>query len=221
MIDLNKPFIGASPDAFVECSCCNQGVVEVKCPHCIKDRSPDEVDNFCMVKEDEKWRLKRDHAYFYQVQTQLHVCKMSYCDFVVWSSKTGIIEERIGVDEDFFSSLENDVQHFFIYGILPEIIGKWYAPVANSSGVVPVPKPVTDSHDSADDEDYDKLWCYCNQPSYGFMISCDNDSCPIEWFHGDCLRIRRPPKGKWYCPSCRKLPKDSNSKNKKKQKKQV
>ena len=147
---------------------------------------------------------------------QLHVCKMSYCDFVVWSSKTGIIEERIGVDEDFFSSLENDVQHFSIYGILPEIIGKWYtrAPVANSSGVVPVPKPVTDSRDSADDEDYDKLWCYCNQPSYGFMISC----CPIEWFHGDCLRIRRPPKGKWYCPSCRKLPKDSNSKNKKSKK---
>ena len=69
VIDLNKPFIGASPDAFVECFCCNQGVVEVKCPHCIKDRSPDEVDNFCMVKEDEKWRLKRDHAYFYQVQT--------------------------------------------------------------------------------------------------------------------------------------------------------
>ncbi len=41
------------------------------------------------------------------------------------------------------------------------------------------------------------------------MVQCDNDKCTIQWFHFDCLRIRCPPKGKWYCPSCRKLPKFS------------
>ena len=25
------PFLGASPDALIECNCCGQGVVEVKC----------------------------------------------------------------------------------------------------------------------------------------------------------------------------------------------
>lgn len=214
VIDVQKSFIGASPDAFVECSCCNKGVIEVKCPHCMKERLPEEVENLCMVKDDGLWRLKRDHAYYYQVQTQLHVCKRSYCDFVVWSEME-VIQERIEVDGDFFKSFEPDVQHFFTYSILPEIIGKWYtrAPVADSSGIVPVPNPITDPQDG-DDEDYEKLWCYCNQPSYGLMISCDNDSCPIIWFHGDCLRIRRPPKGKWYCPSCRKLSKAGQKKGK-------
>ena len=54
-----------------------------------------------------------------------------------------------------------------------------------------------------------KVWCYCGQPSYGNMITCEHNECNITWFHFDCLRIRCPPKGKWYCPSCRKQPKTS------------
>lgn len=110
---------------------------------------------------------------------------------------------------------EENVKHLFIYGILPEIIGKWYtrAPVADSSGVVSVADLADDNINNVDDnEDYDRLWCYCNQPSYGFMIECECVTCSIKWFHGDCLRIKTTPKGKWYCPSCRKLP--SNLKQK-------
>ncbi|ODN06243.1 Inhibitor of growth protein 1 [Orchesella cincta] len=39
--------------------------------------------------------------------------------------------------------------------------------------------------------------------SYGEMIGCDNDLCPIEWYHYNCLGIVKKPKGKWYCPMCR------------------
>ena len=39
------------------------------------------------------------------------------------------------------------------------------------------------------------------------MVACDNEDCSIEWFHTGCLRITTVPKGKWYCPDCRKLPK--------------
>ena len=35
------------------------------------------------------------------------------------------------------------------------------------------------------------------------MIGCDNDLCPIEWFHFKCVQITSKPKGKWYCPKCR------------------
>ena len=41
------------------------------------------------------------------------------------------------------------------------------------------------------------------QVSYGEMIGCDNQDCPIEWFHFGCLDITTKPKGKWYCPKCR------------------
>ncbi|XP_043548611.1 inhibitor of growth protein 1 [Chiloscyllium plagiosum] len=46
-------------------------------------------------------------------------------------------------------------------------------------------------------------YCLCNQVSYGEMIGCDNEECPIEWFHFSCVSLNHKPKGKWYCPKCR------------------
>merc|ERR1719438_337263 len=31
-------------------------------------------------------------------------------------------------------------------------------------------------------------YCLCNQVSYGEMIGCDNNDCPIEWFHFGCMQ---------------------------------
>ncbi|KAJ3868190.1 hypothetical protein EV359DRAFT_32814 [Lentinula novae-zelandiae] len=57
-----------------------------------------------------------------------------------------------------------------------------------------------------DDEDDDhKLYCFCQKPSAGDMIACDNNSgCPYEWFHLECVGITEPPPdtAKWYCPHC-------------------
>ena len=30
-------------------------------------------------------------------------------------------------------------------------------------------------------------------------VTIYNSDCTIQWFHCDCLRIRNPPKGQWYC----------------------
>ena len=214
-IDLCHPYTGASPDGIISCSCCGKGVLEVKCPSCVKDSFPeDDSQSFCMSKQsDGNWTIKNDHPYYYQIQTQMHVCRLDYCDFVVWSEGDGILTERVLKDETFFQNIISDLEHFFVYGILPEIVGKWYTryPAANSNKLVLVPEVAEDDDDN---EDYEKLWCYCNQPSYGEMIFCDHTSCPIKWFHCDCLRIRKIPKGSWKCPSCRKLPKDKKTKPK-------
>lgn len=45
-------------------------------------------------------------------------------------------------------------------------------------------------------------YCLCNQVSFGEMIGCDNEECPIEWFHFQCVGLTNKPKGKWYCPKC-------------------
>ncbi|XP_065052024.1 inhibitor of growth protein 1-like [Rhopilema esculentum] len=45
-------------------------------------------------------------------------------------------------------------------------------------------------------------YCSCNQVSFGEMIGCDNEECPIEWFHFSCVNLTVKPKGKWYCPQC-------------------
>ncbi|KAF5277601.1 hypothetical protein FQA39_LY06094 [Lamprigera yunnana] len=46
-------------------------------------------------------------------------------------------------------------------------------------------------------------YCLCDQISFGEMIMCDNDLCPIEWFHFSCVTLTTKPKGKWFCPKCR------------------
>ena len=66
-MDVDLSFIGASPDGLVECSCCGKGLLEIKCPYCIKEKLPDEeFSGFCKSKHPDKWGLKKDHAYFYQ-----------------------------------------------------------------------------------------------------------------------------------------------------------
>ena len=41
VVSVHEPYVGASPDAFVECKCCGLGVVEVKCPSCARSTALD------------------------------------------------------------------------------------------------------------------------------------------------------------------------------------
>ena len=38
-VSVEHSFLGASPDAMIECDCCGQGVVEIKCPLCANETS--------------------------------------------------------------------------------------------------------------------------------------------------------------------------------------
>lgn len=58
----------------------------------------------------------------------------------------------------------------------------------------------------ATEEEPEERYCFCNNVSYGAMIACDNENCPLEWFHYGCVGINKPPNGKWYCSEqCREL----------------
>jgi hypothetical protein len=62
--------------------------------------------------------------------------------------------------------------------------------------------------DDDDDDDYDggdeKKYCICQSASYGDMSACDNESCPIEYFHWSCIGLKNEPLGRWICPVCTK-----------------
>mmetsp|Transcript_11991 Transcript_11991/g.22180 ORF Transcript_11991/g.22180 Transcript_11991/m.22180 type:complete len:205 (-) Transcript_11991:281-895(-) len=49
------------------------------------------------------------------------------------------------------------------------------------------------------------IYCVCKKVSFGRMIGCDNDSCPIEWFHFPCVGLDEslPDPEQWFCSSCR------------------
>ena len=120
-----------------------------------------------------------------------------------------------------------EVESFFKTCLLPELLGNWYTrPNVTHTELDSSSNSETEqghldqspstSSSSSQSNETSKVYCYCNGPEVGDMIGCDNENCTIEWFHCKCLKISLDavPKGKWYCPSCRKLPKFNRSKGK-------
>ena len=62
----------------------------------------------------------------------------------------------------------------------------------------------TDSASVISGEAAQTVWCYCRKEEYGDMVACDGGSCVYEWFHYSCVGVFSEPKGKWFCPECRK-----------------
>lgn len=72
------------------------------------------------------------------------------------------------------------------------------------------------SQTAVEKDEEDKRYCFCNQPSLGDMIACDNeDSCPNgEWFHYKCVGLLNrvdamkytTGKEQWFCSEkCREV----------------
>ena len=193
MVNPKYPFFGASPDGILSCTCCSDTVLlEVKCPYKYRN----EVPTSTIPLSDREYCLKRSptgdihlsgtHRYFYQVQGQLALCNVNYCDFVCWTSK-GIFVERIEKDISFTSTLLSHLQLFLTKYLLPELLTH----------------NLESQHLDSDKEN--EVYCVCQKPESGRMIACDNPKCSIAWFHYKCVGIKRAPRGKWYCSQCRKV----------------
>ena len=192
------PFLGATPDGIVNCSCCGPGVLEIKCPFRCKESSFEDAasqKSFCLEEENGDLMLKVEHAYYYQVQLQMKICHVEYADFVLWREEDMFVQ-RIAIDKEFIDDAINKTVPFIKLAILPELVGRWFTKQKTPDDQAPL------QSDQAQDS-----WCYCKKSEdYGPMIGCDNDQCPIEWFHFSCLKMSpsEAPKGKWYCPECHK-----------------
>ena len=195
------PFFGATPDGIVNCSCCGAGVLEIKCPFRCKEISFEDATvqgSFCLEKDNSGLRLKIDHAYYYQVQLQMKICQVEYADFVLWREEE-MFFHRIVMDREFIDDAINHAESFIKLAILPELVGKWFTKQNVTLNEHQTPQQL--------DHDKENSWCYCKKgEDYGAMIDCDNDQCPIQWFHFSSLKMTpsQAPKGKWYCPECHK-----------------
>jgi inhibitor of growth protein 3 len=63
--------------------------------------------------------------------------------------------------------------------------------------------------DEEEDQEDDRRYCFCNERSYGEMVACENEQCQYEWFHLQCLGLKKSPDDEelWWCPVCRELEK--------------
>jgi hypothetical protein len=119
------PHLGASPDGLVYCAHCvdKAGVLEIKCPYKFREKTPLDAakeKSFCSEIVDGSLKLKRNHAYYYQVQGQMAICGRKWCDFFIWTLK-GSSVERIQFDEDLWILSLQKLYTFYVTAIVPEL----------------------------------------------------------------------------------------------------
>jgi len=131
ILDPEFPFMGVTPDGLVYCKCCEDRVLEIKCPFSCKNKTFSEVviDNssFFLADDGGSLALKEDHMYYYQVQLQMKLCHMQYCDFVAWREGNELFHQTVELDSDFIDSAIRDIEPFIKSAILPELVGKWFS----------------------------------------------------------------------------------------------
>ena len=106
-------YTGASADGYVTChsvdTCCS-GASVIKCPFSINNESvvhptPQQIaecfgNRFCFGKsEDGVLHLRTSHMYYAQVQGEMAIMELEWCDFVVYSGDV-VFVDRVWFDLD-------------------------------------------------------------------------------------------------------------------------
>ena len=178
-----SPFLGASTDGLVTCSCHKSRVLEIKCPYkyCNGFEGWQNDKDFPLAPNK---ALRKSHRYFYQVQLQMFIYDVQSCNFLVYkpSNPDSSMVVNVIQDKEFLKSLVSNLQTKFEKILLPEIVSRAKDTIQNDC----------------------KVYCTCQRPAFGQMIACDGVNCSGEWFHYPCVQITRAPKGSWFCRQCRR-----------------
>ena len=178
-----KSFLGVSADGLVSCDCCGKGVLEIKCSY--KHRN----DTFETALLDAKFyidgdfKLKTGHQYCTQVQFEMLIHDVQYCDFVVYLD--GLFIQRVIRDNDECTAILEKCECFFFKCVLPEIVYR------------KLELEVGDSDETA------ILYCTCRDIAYGEMSMCYGQRCPYRWYHKQCLGMKVLPDNKYMCVACK------------------
>ena len=183
--------LAASPDRIVFCECCTGGCLEIKCPYLLYTNRIDNLEDYlklkscCLEKENDAFVLKKDHTYYYQIQMQIFVSTLPYCDFVIWSPNL-FFKQRVLPDFKLWEEKYPILLKFHSEVILPELLGRYFTRNEGTEKIM--------------------LWCTCKGVDDGQpMVKCDMDNCEIKWFHFECVGLTDPPINVWYCNKCRVL----------------
>ena len=120
-IHSDYPFLGATPDSLIDCSCCGFGLLECKCPFSARDKNISEylTSPGCVIREkDHTYKLKPNHPYYTQVQHQMFVTGTSYCDFEVYLPKESCTF-RVKIDPDYLQHCVPKLITYFNSIVLP------------------------------------------------------------------------------------------------------
>ena len=126
-----KPYLGATPDAYVHDPSRKEqyGLIEIKCPYKYRNITPEDAcfnSDFCCTLSTQAGtrtlKLKQSHPYYSQIQGQLAITERKWCDFVIYTLK-GISVETVTYDERFWKDrLLPTLVGFYENCVAPEIV---------------------------------------------------------------------------------------------------
>lgn len=174
-VDEKRPYLGASPDGIVSCSCCKDAVLEIKCAASCAHLNIDAAKKVLSYLDNDA-HLKENHSHYAQVQMQMALTKTTKAFFVVYTKKDFNVEE-VAFDESFWVAAVNKAEEFFFSYIFTEI---------HSRDLL---AKITDAN----------TMCVCKSRKSGSVLRCE--SCAVT-VHMRCVKLKRMPRT-WVCSDCR------------------
>lgn len=209
-LDVDHPYLAASPDLLVSCSCCGEGLVEFKCPLIPKCST---CFSFCKcnlpscLQNTESLTLKHG-AYYGQIQGQIELTKRKWCILYIYTCN-GPFYENIVFDQHFYSEMSSNLEFFYHSFVLPEIHSRSLQHLLTQESLnVHTPEPMEiDNKVHVDGETY-----FCPECNMVVMnevtklkersIYCDE--CRL-WYHFHCVGITDKyvkSLTSWHCKKC-------------------
>ncbi|XP_052408620.1 uncharacterized protein LOC127953415 [Carassius gibelio] len=118
LIHPDAHWLGASPDGIIFDPKEHHvfGLLEIKCPN-VKSY----VDCPYLKFNNGTPELKQQHAYYWQVQGQMLISGLDWCDFVIYAQDDMMVQ-RIYKDLKMFLNIREKADHFFFYFYLPRCL---------------------------------------------------------------------------------------------------
>lgn len=125
IVSNKQPWLCASIDGVVVEDGCVIKIVEFKCPTKCKDQPVVDWENkscnaACLFFESDSIQLKKNNAYYTQIQVQLYVSGMFTCDLFIYSQvNDGCLTLPVHRDEQFIKDVILGAENFYFNHYLP------------------------------------------------------------------------------------------------------
>ncbi|XP_068810225.1 uncharacterized protein [Struthio camelus] len=127
-IHKGKEWLAASPDGIIKEADTGKslGLLEIKCPYKHRNKTVREAckdKDFCLEVDGDAYSLKRDHAYYTQVQCQLAAAGFQRADFVVHTNRETAVAP-VDFDPVFWGQTVPKLEKFYTKAVIPHLKGK-------------------------------------------------------------------------------------------------